>query len=93
MSLLNLYRGLPLIAGFARSFSNSHVNLAGYKLKTHTGTKKRWTAIADGMFKRGKCGRRHLNTHMPASRINKLSQTAISNKWQTKHLRKLLPNA
>ncbi|ELU38956.1 ribosomal l35 domain-containing protein [Rhizoctonia solani AG-1 IA] len=93
MSLFSLTRSLFSIAGNVRSFSSTPVNLAGYKLKTHTGTKKRWSTIANGMFKRGKCGKRHLNTHMPASKINALGGTVISTRTQAKHLRRLLPGS
>ncbi|KAF8606875.1 hypothetical protein BDV93DRAFT_436653 [Ceratobasidium sp. AG-I] len=93
MSFLGLSRSILSLTSSARGFSTTHVTLAGYKLKSHTGTKKRWSAIANGMFKRAKCGKRHLNTHMSAGKINKLGQTAISTPWQAKHLRKLLPNA
>ncbi|KDN45408.1 hypothetical protein RSAG8_04995, partial [Rhizoctonia solani AG-8 WAC10335] len=91
MSLLGLTRSLFSAVAATRSFSSTPANFAGYKLKTHTGTKKRWSAIANGMFKRGKCGKRHLNTHMPASKISALSGTVISTKTQAKHLRRLMP--
>lgn len=52
MSFLSLSRSIFSLTSTARAFSTTNVNLAGYKLKTHTGTKKRWSAIANGMFKR-----------------------------------------
>ena len=36
----------------ARLFSTSAVAQAGYKLKSHSGAKKRWRSIASGIFKR-----------------------------------------
>lgn len=42
----------PLAATGARLFSTSNFLLAGYKLKSHQGAKKRWKAIASGVFKR-----------------------------------------
>ena len=36
----------------ARLFSTSAVAEAGYKLKSHSGAKKRWRSIASGVFKR-----------------------------------------
>lgn len=36
----------------ARLFSTSAVAEAGYKLKSHSGAKKRWRSIASGIFKR-----------------------------------------
>ncbi|GAA5854811.1 hypothetical protein JCM5353_007392 [Sporobolomyces roseus] len=65
------------------------------KLKTHKGAAKRWTAIANGQFKRGKVGRVHLNSNgnMSASRLNRLGQTAYARTIERKLLRRLMPYA
>ncbi|KZT65801.1 hypothetical protein DAEQUDRAFT_676189 [Daedalea quercina L-15889] len=74
----------------ARLFSTSAVAHA-YKLKSHSGAKKRWRSIASGVFKRGQAGHQHLNVSKSMSRKNRLSQTAYSNHSQTVRLHKLLP--
>ncbi|KDQ16068.1 hypothetical protein BOTBODRAFT_107461 [Botryobasidium botryosum FD-172 SS1] len=61
------------------------------KLKTHSGAKKRWSSLPSGLFKRGKAGRRHLNSGMPSSRLNRLGNTAYANPQQAAVLRKLMP--
>ncbi|GAA5833636.1 hypothetical protein JCM3766R1_002596 [Sporobolomyces carnicolor] len=65
------------------------------KLKTHKGAAKRWTAIANGQFKRGKVGRVHLNSNgnMSPTRLNRLGQTAYARTIERKLLRRLLPYA
>ncbi|KAG8862420.1 hypothetical protein FRB96_001490 [Tulasnella sp. 330] len=75
---------------FSRSFAASAANLK-YKLKTHSGTKKRWTALPNGLFKRGKVGKVHLNTHKGSARVNSLAQTAYSIPSQTARLKRLMP--
>ncbi|GAA6010594.1 hypothetical protein JCM11491_002987 [Sporobolomyces phaffii] len=63
------------------------------KLKTHKGAAKRWTAIANGQFKRGKVGRVHLNSNgnMSPTRLNRLGQTAYARTIERKLLRRLMP--
>ncbi|KAF7987087.1 hypothetical protein HWV62_257 [Athelia sp. TMB] len=79
-----------------RSFSTS-ATLEFPKLKSHSGTKKRWKSIANGRFKRvrssrlQKAGAAHLNVNKSPSRKNSLMQTAISHGFQTPLLQKLLP--
>ncbi|GAA6059201.1 hypothetical protein JCM10212_005546 [Sporobolomyces blumeae] len=65
------------------------------KLKTHKGAAKRWTAIANGQFKRGKVGRVHLNSNgnMSPTRLNRLGQTAYAKTNERKLLRRLMPYA
>ncbi|GAA5886456.1 hypothetical protein JCM16303_001415 [Sporobolomyces ruberrimus] len=65
------------------------------KLKTHKGAAKRWTAIANGQFKRGKVGRVHLNSNgnMSPTRLNRLGQTAYARTIERKLLRRLMPYA
>ncbi|KZP31630.1 hypothetical protein FIBSPDRAFT_21647 [Athelia psychrophila] len=74
----------------ARSFTSSAIQQL-YKLKSHSGTKKRWKSIANGRFKRQKAGAAHLNVNKAPSRKNSLMQTAISHGFQTPLLKKLLP--
>ncbi|BGP58312.1 hypothetical protein JCM8202_000925 [Rhodotorula sphaerocarpa] len=65
------------------------------KLKTHKGAAKRFKALANGMFKRAKAGRVHLNSNrsMSSARLNRLGQTAYARPAERKTLRKLLPYA
>ncbi|KAE9400506.1 hypothetical protein BT96DRAFT_647771 [Gymnopus androsaceus JB14] len=45
-----------------RMFSVTSVAEAGYKMKSHSGAKKRWRSLASGSsFKRGKANHQHLN--------------------------------
>ncbi|RSH79892.1 uncharacterized protein EHS24_009558 [Apiotrichum porosum] len=88
---LGLFRPLVAsVAGSSRAFSTSPVVEV---LKTHSGAKKRWRVTGSGLFKRGQCGKQHLNTSFSASRINRLGKAAYANKAQSKVLRRLLPNA
>ncbi|KAH7885209.1 hypothetical protein F5I97DRAFT_1811391 [Phlebopus sp. FC_14] len=76
----------------ARLFSTScAVNFP--KLKSHSGTKKRWRAIANGKFKRAHANHSHLNVSKRPGRKNELAQTAYSRGSQTPTLKKLLPYA
>ncbi|KAI0304503.1 hypothetical protein B0F90DRAFT_1625889, partial [Multifurca ochricompacta] len=61
------------------------------KLKTHSGTKKRWRALASGVFKRAHAGHSHLNVTKRPGRKNQLSLTAYSSPSQTAKLKKLMP--
>ncbi|POY75436.1 hypothetical protein BMF94_1507 [Rhodotorula taiwanensis] len=65
------------------------------KLKTHKGAAKRFKALANGMFKRAKAGRVHLNSNrsMSSTRLNRLGKTAYARPAERKTLRKLLPYA
>ncbi|KAJ7366917.1 hypothetical protein DFH08DRAFT_678987 [Mycena albidolilacea] len=74
-----------------RLFSTSAVVEAGYKMKSHSGAKKRWRS-APGLksFKRGQAFRSHLNANKSPARINRLGNTAYSTPAQTHKLRKLL---
>ncbi|KAF8964410.1 hypothetical protein BDZ97DRAFT_1700532 [Flammula alnicola] len=74
-----------------RLFSTTSVAEAGYKMKSHSGAKKRWRSLASGSsFKRGKAGHSHMNVSKPPARKNRLSQTAYSTSTQTHKLKKLL---
>ncbi|KIM43293.1 hypothetical protein M413DRAFT_444112 [Hebeloma cylindrosporum] len=61
-----------------------------YKMKSHSGAKKRWRSLSGSAFKRGKAGHSHLNVSKSAGRKNALSTTAYSNSAQTHKLKKLL---
>lgn len=65
------------------------------KLKTHKGAAKRFKALANGMFKRAKAGRVHLNSNrsMSSTRLNRLGKTAYARPAERRTLRKLLPYA
>ncbi|KAH6908000.1 ribosomal protein L35-domain-containing protein [Coprinopsis sp. MPI-PUGE-AT-0042] len=75
------------------AFSTSPVAEAGYKMKSHSGAKKRWKSLGNGTaFKRAKAGHSHLNAHKSAEQKNRLSGTAYANATQAARLRKqLLP--
>ncbi|KAG9045164.1 hypothetical protein FS837_006932 [Tulasnella sp. UAMH 9824] len=80
------------LASSTRTFSAS-ASCSKYKLKTHSGTKKRWKSLPNGTFKRGKEGKVHLNTGKGRSRVNSLAQTAYSTPTQTATLKRLMPYA
>ncbi|PWZ02581.1 hypothetical protein BCV70DRAFT_2785 [Testicularia cyperi] len=71
---------------------------SGGKLKTHSGTKKRWSPLGSGSgkayeltFKRGLAGKRHLNSGMARDRLNNLGGTALSPRGRiNRTLRRLL---
>ncbi|KAF8073719.1 hypothetical protein FPV67DRAFT_761871 [Lyophyllum atratum] len=77
----------------SRLFSTTSLAQAGYKMKSHSGAKKRWRSLASGIaFKRGKACHSHLNTSKNAGRINRLGQTAYATDTQAVKLKKrLLP--
>ncbi|KAH7915427.1 hypothetical protein BJ138DRAFT_1141716 [Hygrophoropsis aurantiaca] len=74
----------------ARPFSTSAATYFP-KLKSHSGTKKRWRSLSNGKFKRAHAGHSHLNVSKRPGRKNYLSQTAYSHGEQTPTLKKLLP--
>ncbi|KAG5729689.1 hypothetical protein E4T56_gene1035 [Termitomyces sp. T112] len=76
-----------------RLFSTTAVSQAGYKMKSHSGAKKRWRSLASGVtFKRGKACHSHLNNSKSPARINRLGQTAYATDTQAVKLKKrLLP--
>ncbi|CBQ67848.1 related to 50S ribosomal protein L35 [Sporisorium reilianum SRZ2] len=71
---------------------------SGGKLKSHSGTKKRWSPLGSGsgkayqlVFKRGLAGKRHLNSGMARDRLNNLGGTALSPRGRiNRTLRRLL---
>ncbi|KAF9565733.1 hypothetical protein CPC08DRAFT_759371 [Agrocybe pediades] len=81
----------PFASSTSRLFSMSTPVEAGYKMKSHSGAKKRWRSLGSGnAFKRGKAGHSHMNVSKPPARKNRLSTTAYSNSAQTHKLKKLL---
>ncbi|KAF4590186.1 50S ribosomal protein L35 [Pleurotus pulmonarius] len=83
----------PLLSSMTRLFSTSSTPQAGYKMKSHSGTKKRWRSLGSGdAFKRGHAARAHLNVSKGSDRVNRLGNTAYSSGAQTPKLKKrLLP--
>ncbi|KAF8349457.1 hypothetical protein F5887DRAFT_946228 [Amanita rubescens] len=74
-----------------RFFSTTQIVQAGYKMKSHSGAKKRWRSLASGSsFKRPKAGHSHLNVTKSPARKNRLSNAAYSTSAQTHKLKKLL---
>ncbi|KAJ6613306.1 hypothetical protein B0H10DRAFT_1805793 [Mycena sp. CBHHK59/15] len=74
-----------------RLFSTTSILEAGYKMKSHSGAKKRWrSSPGKASFKRGKAFRSHLNASKSPARINRLGVTAYSTPAQTHKLRKVL---
>ncbi|SNX81761.1 related to 50S ribosomal protein L35 [Melanopsichium pennsylvanicum] len=71
---------------------------SGNKLKSHSGTKKRWSPLGSGSgkayqltFKRGLAGKRHLNSGMARDRLNSLGGTVLSPRGRiNRTLRRLL---
>ncbi|KII86780.1 hypothetical protein PLICRDRAFT_268747 [Plicaturopsis crispa FD-325 SS-3] len=83
----------PPVGSIYRAFSTTPVS-SFPKLKTHSGARKRWKAIASGVFKRAKAGHSHLNVVKRPGRKNRLAQTAYAEPGpQTKRLQRLMPYA
>ncbi|KAF8895485.1 hypothetical protein BD779DRAFT_1382198, partial [Infundibulicybe gibba] len=73
----------------SRGFSTTPAVNAGYKMKSHSGAKKRWRSLASGnAYKRGKAGHSHLNASKSPARINRLGATAYATEAQTHKLKK-----
>ncbi|CAG8510404.1 7601_t:CDS:2 [Scutellospora calospora] len=64
-----------------------------YKMKSHSGTKKRWRVTGRGKFKRARPGKAHLNTGVSRAHLLRLRKTAYSHRTQRDQLKKLLPYA
>lgn len=61
------------------------------KMKTHSGSKKRFKKTATGRIKYSKAGRRHLLTKKSPDRKRELRQQAYINCCDMHHFRVLLP--
>ncbi|GAO46500.1 hypothetical protein G7K_0730-t1 [Saitoella complicata NRRL Y-17804] len=83
-----------LRTGFA-TLPESSVFARGYKMKTHKGANKRWTALPNGGFKRKHAGHSHLNIGLSTSHLSRLTRIAYAKGKgkgdQKKRLRKLMP--
>ncbi|KAI8329423.1 hypothetical protein BC941DRAFT_443117 [Chlamydoabsidia padenii] len=62
-----------------------------YKLKSHSGAKKRFFPTSNGNYKRWQVGLRHLNQSFSAERVNRLSRMVLVDNTQKKMLRRALP--
>ena len=94
---LRLFSTTPLVAASPRT-KHLAQHGSGGKLKTHSGTKKRWTPLGSGsgkayqlLFKRAYAGKSHLNSHMARNRLNNLGGTKLSPRGRiNRTLRRLL---
>lgn len=64
-----------------------------YKIKTHTGAKKRFKMTKTGKLKRGKAFRSHILTKMSTKRKRNLRKGGYTDKTNTATIKKLLPYA
>ena len=62
------------------------------KIKTNSGTKKRFKLTAKGKVKRSKAFARHILSKKSASRIRSLRKAANSTGRDQKNIKRLLPN-
>lgn len=61
------------------------------KMKTHSGTKKRFQRTGSGKVSRRKAGRRHLLTSKASNRKRRLSGTVIVDRTMTMAIKRLTP--
>ena len=61
------------------------------KLKTHSGTKKRFQRTGSGKIVRHKAGRRHLLNGKASNRKRRLSGNVLVDSTMTMHIKRLLP--
>lgn len=61
------------------------------KIKTHSGTKKRFQRTGSGKVSRRKAGRRHLLTSKASNRKRRLSGTVIVDRSMTMAIKRLTP--
>lgn len=64
-----------------------------YKIKTHTGAKKRFRLTKNGKVKRGKAFRSHILTKMSTKRKRNLRKVGYTDKTNTAVIKKLIPYA
>ena len=62
-----------------------------YKIKTHTGAKKRFKMTKNGKLKRGKAFRSHILTKMSTNRKRNLRKGGYADATNAKVIKKLLP--
>nr|XP_019048197.1 ribosomal protein L35 [Kwoniella bestiolae CBS 10118]OCF27127.1 ribosomal protein L35 [Kwoniella bestiolae CBS 10118] len=84
---------IPIPINLSSSFSTSSICSVKQKLKSHSGSKKRFFANANGMFKRAQTGKSHLNTAFSTGRINRLAKSVYVSKTQGRRIKKMLPYA
>ena len=60
------------------------------KMKTHSGTKKRFTVTGSGKIKRGKAYKSHILTKMSKKRKLRLRHAGLVSKADEKRIKKLL---
>ncbi len=65
--------------------------MAGQKLKSHSGTSKRFAKTGGGKLVRRKAGKRHLLTGKRRSRKRRITGTAAVDQGMTMSIRRLLP--
>jgi large subunit ribosomal protein L35 len=61
------------------------------KMKTHKGTKKRFSVTAKGKFKRRQAFNNHLFTPKSSNRKRRLSKPTLAHPADAKRLKRLLP--
>lgn len=61
------------------------------KLKTHSGTKKRFRVTGSGKVKAKKAGHQHLLGHKGGSRMRRLSTGLVLNETMAAKIKTLLP--
>lgn len=61
------------------------------KMKTHSGTKKRFSLTKNNKIKHMSANRAHCLTGKTAKRKTALKQTAFASATNTSHIKKLLP--
>jgi large subunit ribosomal protein L35 len=61
------------------------------KLKTHSGTKKRFQRTGSGKVVRHKAGRRHLLTSKASNRKRRLSGNVLVDQTMTSAVKRLMP--
>ncbi|WVW81272.1 ribosomal protein L35 [Kwoniella bestiolae CBS 10118] len=81
---------IPIPINLSSSFSTSSICSVKQKLKSHSGSKKRFFANANGMAQTGKS---HLNTAFSTGRINRLAKSVYVSKTQGRRIKKMLPYA
>ncbi len=64
-----------------------------YKIKTHSGAKKRFRLTKNGKIKRGKAYRTHILSKMSTKRKRNLRKGGYVDKTNAANMKKLLPYA
>ncbi|HEV8540244.1 MAG TPA: 50S ribosomal protein L35 [Nitrospiraceae bacterium] len=65
--------------------------MAGYKLKTHSGAKKRFKITGSGKIMRRKAGRRHILTSKARDRKRRLKGRALVDPGMVQAIKRLMP--